>query len=146
MLALRSPAAGRRQRTRKSVYHMRKATPHKELIGLDVLREYGLVIDYHFNRVYSHILKRYVLVQFFQQDILHWKYSTQWRVMPSRLDTGAYIQEHRRKERLHLSHPYFIFMTRSQNTSTDTLLRAKTIFHVILETSVGEWCCANHDR
>ena len=29
------------------------------LIGLDVLREYGLVIDYHCNRVYSHILKRY---------------------------------------------------------------------------------------
>ena len=29
------------------------------LIGLDVLREYGLVIDYHYNRVYSHILKRY---------------------------------------------------------------------------------------
>ena len=30
------------------------------LIGLDVLREYGLVIDYHYNRVYSHILKRYL--------------------------------------------------------------------------------------
>ena len=29
------------------------------LIGLDVLREYGLVIDYHHNRVYSHILKFY---------------------------------------------------------------------------------------
>ena len=31
------------------------------LIGLDVLREYGLVIDYHYNRVHSHILKRYLL-------------------------------------------------------------------------------------
>ena len=30
------------------------------LIRLDVLREYGLVIDFHFNRVYSHILKRYL--------------------------------------------------------------------------------------
>ena len=30
------------------------------LIGLDVLREYGSVIDYHYNRVYSHILKRYL--------------------------------------------------------------------------------------
>ena len=29
------------------------------LLGLDVLREYGLVIDYH-DRVYSHILKRYL--------------------------------------------------------------------------------------
>ena len=29
------------------------------LIGLDVLHEYGLVIDYHYNRVYSHIMKRY---------------------------------------------------------------------------------------
>ena len=35
--------------------------PHAPfLIGLDVLREYGLVIDYHHNRVYSHILKRYL--------------------------------------------------------------------------------------
>ena len=31
------------------------------LIGLDVLLEYGLVIDYHNHRVYSHILKRYLL-------------------------------------------------------------------------------------
>ena len=30
------------------------------LIGFDVLREYGLVIDYHCNLVYSHILKRYL--------------------------------------------------------------------------------------
>ena len=30
------------------------------LIGLDVLREYGLVIDCHYNRVHSHILKRYL--------------------------------------------------------------------------------------
>ena len=30
------------------------------LIGLDVLREYGLVIDYYYNRVYSHILRRYL--------------------------------------------------------------------------------------
>ena len=28
------------------------------LTGLDVIREYGLVIDYHHNRVYSHIMKR----------------------------------------------------------------------------------------
>ena len=27
-------------------------------VGLYVLREYGLVIDNHYNRVYSHILKR----------------------------------------------------------------------------------------
>ena len=30
------------------------------LIGFDVLCEYGLVIDYHYNLVYSHILKRYL--------------------------------------------------------------------------------------
>ena len=29
------------------------------LIGLDVSREHGLVIDYHSNRVYNHILTRY---------------------------------------------------------------------------------------
>ena len=32
------------------------------LIGLDVLREDGLVIDFHYNRVHSHILKRYLLL------------------------------------------------------------------------------------
>ena len=81
------------------------------LIGLDVLCEYGLVIDYHYNRVYSHILKRYLPCAILPTDILLWKCyratvngdSTQWRVMPSRLDTVAYIQGHRRKERLHLS-------------------------------------------
>ena len=35
-----------------------ESTP--SLIGLDVPREYGLVIDYHYNRVYSHISKRYL--------------------------------------------------------------------------------------
>ena len=34
--------------------------PTPFLSGLDVLREYGLVIDYYYNRVYSHILKRYL--------------------------------------------------------------------------------------
>ena len=29
------------------------------IIGLDVLRKCGSVIDNHYNRVYSHILKRY---------------------------------------------------------------------------------------
>ena len=32
--------------------------PTPFLIGLDVLHEYGFVIDYHYNLVYSHILKR----------------------------------------------------------------------------------------
>ena len=30
------------------------------LVGLDVIREYGMVIDDHHNRGYSHILKRYI--------------------------------------------------------------------------------------
>ena len=30
------------------------------LVGLDLLREYGLVIDYHYSRVYNHLLKRYL--------------------------------------------------------------------------------------
>ena len=105
------------------------------LNGLDVLREHGLVIDYHCNRAYSHLLKRYLPCAILPTRHLGLECyratvnrdSTQWRVVPSPLDTGAYIQEHRRMERLHLSHAYFIFMTRSQNTSTDTLLRAKTI-------------------
>ena len=36
-----------------------EATPF--LNGLDVLREYGLVIDYHYNRVYSHIMRDILL-------------------------------------------------------------------------------------
>ena len=44
------------------------------LIGLDVSREYGLVIDCHYNRVRSQILKRYLpRVQFFRRDLLLWK-------------------------------------------------------------------------
>ena len=43
------------------------------LIGLDVLREYGLVIDHHYNRVYSHILKCYFSGAVLQQDIWLWK-------------------------------------------------------------------------
>ena len=44
------------------------------LIGLDVLREYELVIDYHYNRVYSHILKRYLPCACLpKKDILLWK-------------------------------------------------------------------------
>ena len=109
------------------------------LIGLDVLREYGLVIDYHhYNRVHSHILKLNVafLVQFFRRDILLWKRcratvngdSTQWRVKPSRLDTGACIRGHKRKERFQSElHPHYIFMTRCQDTSTDTHPQAMTI-------------------
>ena len=87
------------------------------LIGLDVLREYGLVIHFHYNRVYSHILKRYLACAILPTGHLAFEQvnrdSTQWRVMPSRLDN--------------LSHPYFIFMTRSPNTSTDALLRARMI-------------------
>ena len=37
---------------------LNESTPF--LLGLDVLREYGLVIDNHYNRVYSDILKRYL--------------------------------------------------------------------------------------
>ena len=33
------------------------------LIGLDVSYEYGLVIDYHYNRVCSHVVKRSFFVQ-----------------------------------------------------------------------------------
>ena len=103
------------------------------LIGLDVLRVYGLVINYHYNRIYSHILKRYLSLCNSSNgtscfgNVAERIGTAQWRVKPSRLDTGPYIQGHRRKERFHVSHPYFIFMTRSQNTRTDTLPRARTI-------------------
>ena len=41
------------------------------LIGLDVIREYGLVIDHHYNCVYSHSVKRYLLCAiFFRQGFL----------------------------------------------------------------------------
>ena len=38
---------------------------------LDVLREYGLVIDHHYNRVHNHILKSCLpLCKFFRRDHL----------------------------------------------------------------------------
>ena len=68
---VKSRAAKRRQRTRKSAYYMLSSRKESSVnvvsnestplvIGLDVLRENGLVIDYHCNCVYSHILKRYL--------------------------------------------------------------------------------------
>ena len=56
MLASRSPAASSLKEISVNVVS-NEPTPF--LIGLDVLRGFGLVIDYHYNRVYSHILKRY---------------------------------------------------------------------------------------
>ena len=65
MLALRSLAVKRRRQAHAEFPQgisvnvvSNESSPF--LIGLDVLREYGLVIDYHCNRVYSHILKRYL--------------------------------------------------------------------------------------
>ena len=43
------------------------------LVGLDVLREYGLVIDNHHNRVYSHILKRYLPCAILPTGHLAWE-------------------------------------------------------------------------
>ena len=48
------------------------------LIGLDVILEYGLVIDYHHNRVYNHIMKRYFPCAIF----LTWHLSLE--MMPSK--------------------------------------------------------------
>ena len=105
------------------------------LIGFDVLREHGLVIDYHYNRVSSHILKRDLpraLIPTGHLALEKLLSISEWGQHPvasQALSTRhwAYIQGHGRKERCHLSHPYFIFMTRSRNTSTDTLPRARTI-------------------
>ena len=69
MLALRSLVAKRRQQARESETHTLSSRkkfwvndvsnePTPFFIGLDVLRKFGLVIDYHYSRVYSHILKR----------------------------------------------------------------------------------------
>ena len=40
------------------------------LIGLDVIRECGLVMDYHYNRVHSQLTSS---VQFFRQGTLLWR-------------------------------------------------------------------------
>ena len=101
------------------------------LISLDVLRGYGLVIDYHFNRDYSH-MKRYFLCAILPTGHLALE------MLPSNSEYGKHpvasqalsafhSQGYRRKERFHLNHPYFIFMTRSQDTSTDTLPQVRTM-------------------
>ena len=83
------------------------------LIGLDVLREYGLVIDYHYSRVYNHILKRYLLCASLPTGHLALE------MMPSSNEKGqhrvsshafsirrwANNQGHRRKERFRLTRP-----------------------------------------
>ena len=49
--------------------------------------------------------------------------STQWRVKPSRLDTGAHIQGHRRKERFHLHDEKSEHEHGHTSTSEDDLLK-----------------------
>ena len=69
MLASRSLVAKRKRQARTSGYQTlsslhgisvtvvsNESTPF--LIGSDVIRGYGLVIDYHYNRVHNHIMKR----------------------------------------------------------------------------------------
>ena len=88
------------------------------LIGLDVIREYGLAIDYHYYRVHSHDMKRYfpcaILptghLALVKMPVKANRDSAQCRVIPTRLGAGANNQARRRKERLHLSHPHFIFV------------------------------------
>ena len=91
------------------------------LIGLDVSFEYGLVIDYHYNRVYSHILKRYFLCAILPTGHLALEMMPSssekgqrpvWGQAFSRLAAGASIQGHMRKEHFHLNRPYFISMKR----------------------------------
>ena len=101
-------------------------------IGLDVLCEYGLVLDYHYNRVYSHILKRCLSCALLPTKHLALEMmpsnseQAQCRVKPSRLDAGTYIQGHKRKERFHLNHSHVIFVKGSHNTSTNTHPQART--------------------
>ena len=72
MLALRSLVAKRRQQAQKSENHTlssrkefqvnvvsNESTPFRSSAWMCYVK-YGLVIDYHYNRVYSHILKRYL--------------------------------------------------------------------------------------
>ena len=135
------------------------------LIGLGVLRECGLVTDYHYNRVYSHILKRYLPCAFLPTKHLAFE------MMPSNSENGQhplssqahtepYIQGHRRKERFQLNHPQFHLRDEESehehghtSTSENDLLKLlnrqeseNLSHHVILGTIVGECCCANHDR
>ena len=98
------------------------------LTGLDVSREYGLVDDHHYNRVHSHILKCCLPCEILPTRHLALEIMLSKSVESSNVDSalGPYTQGHKRKERFHLNHPYFIFMTRSQ-TSTNTHPQAKTI-------------------
>ena len=89
------------------------------LIGLDVLREYGLVIDCHYKRVHNHILKRYLRCAILptrnlalendaeQQRIGQRPVSSQalstWSLTPTFNGTGERIA-------------HFIFMKRSPDT------------------------------
>ena len=100
------------------------------LIGLDVIREYGLVIDCHTAIVsavtsckitfFCTILPTGHLALEMMPEQKANGSSAKCRVKPSRLGAGANNQGQRRKERFHLNQPRFIFVKMSQNTSTNT--------------------------
>ena len=105
---------------------LNESTPF--LVGLDVLREYGLVIDCHYNRACNHILKRYLPCAILAKGHLALEMmpgnSEQHPVAsqaPSTRHWGLHSsQGHRRKERFHLNHPYHIFMTKTYRTTSSS--------------------------
>ena len=58
------------------------------LIGLDVIREYGLVIDYHYNRVHSHNMKHHLPCAFLPTGHLALE------MMPSKIELGQRPASH----------------------------------------------------
>ena len=85
-------------------------------------------IDHHYNRVYSHILKRYLLCALLptghlalEIDAEHERIGKAPIVESSPLDSAlGPTFKGTGEERFHLNHPHFIFVMRSQNASTNT--------------------------
>ena len=134
-----------------------EATPF--LIGLDVLREYGLGIEYHYNRVHSHILKRYFLCAILPTGQL-WKDAEPQRIgtvpcAESRLVDSALgprfkgMSEHEHKHTSTSEDEWLKLLGLLGDTQNLDSLRQESenlSHHVILVTIVGECCCVSHDR
>ena len=123
------------------------------LIGLEVLREYGLVIDYQYNPVYSHVLNRYLPCAAFPtghlalEKIPRYSEQGQRQVLSQALSNWRWDKHSRAQEKGTLPFESSTFHLREEpehehkhvSTSEDDLLKilkpgpVSTEAHVLLE-------------
>ena len=117
-----------------------QTSQHLFFVLLDVIRDYGSVVDSHCNRVYSHIMKRYLPcailpTKHLALEMMLCNNEKVQRPMSSQaLPTWRNQQSRAQEKGTLLNHPHFIFVNMSQNTSTSTHPQART-------TCCNCWVC-----